>query len=95
MPEEFEDPKQCEKAMEEHETKMTKFIDKREKEIRARLDSGEMPPGVTGLIPDGSTKVRLALGWAKSLKIVQTISYNNSIVVRNLQEARCWILLKH
>ena len=35
--------------------------------IRAKLDSGEIPPGVTGLIPDGNTKLA-GVGWVKSLK---------------------------
>ena len=36
---------------------MEKFTKKREEAIRVSLDTGEMPAGVTGLIPDGSTKV--------------------------------------
>ena len=53
--------------------------------IRATLDSGEMPPGVTGLIPDGSTKV----SWRWEGQVFEESTddiLNNSIVVRNLQE---------
>ena len=45
-----------------------------------------MPPGVTGLIPDGSTKV----DWRWMGEVFEESSdeiLQNSIVVRNLQEA--------
>ena len=44
-----------------------------------------MPEGVVGLIPDGSTKVDWR--WmGESLKMTHKTYFNNSIVVRNLQE---------
>ena len=62
-----------------------KFTDTRNKAIRATLEAGEMPDGVTGLIPDGSTKV--AWRWMGDIfeDDAQDV-LNNSIVVRNLQE---------
>ena len=61
------------------------FTRKREDAIRATLDSGEMPPGVTGLIPDGSTKVEWR--WMGEVFEENTDDIlNQSIVVRNLQE---------
>jgi len=64
---------------------MQKFTQKREEAIRATLDTGEMPPGVTGLIPDGSTKV----AWRWEGEVFEESKddiLNSSIVVRNLQE---------
>ena len=85
LPEEFEDPKDFEKAMEKFENSYKRFINKRDKEIRDKLDKGEMPPGVTGLVPDGSTKV--AWRWMGEVFEDSTDDIlNNSIVVRNLQE---------
>ena len=54
--------------------------------LSATLETGEMPPGVTGLIPDGSTKV----DWRWMGEVFEESSdeiLQNSIVVRNLQEA--------
>ena len=56
--------------------------------IRATLDSGEMPPGVTGLIPDGSNKSQLGVGKVEVFEESTDDILNNSIVVRNLQELR-------
>ena len=49
------------------------------------IEAGTMPEGVTGLIPDGSTKV--AWRWMGDIfeDDAQDV-LNNSIVVRNLQE---------
>ena len=85
LPEEFPTPEEYEKAAADHVKSMEKFTAKREEEIRARLDSGEMPPGVIGLIPDGSTLVR----WRWTGEVFEESTddiLNNSIVVRNLQE---------
>jgi hypothetical protein len=85
LQEEFEDPKEFAAAQEKYTAAMQKFIQKREQEIRATLDSGVMPPGVTGLVPDGSTKV----DWRWMGDIFEDDAQdilNNSIVVRNLQE---------
>ena len=57
----------------------------RDETIRATLESGEMPPGVIGLVPDGSTKVT----WRWMGEVFEDGTddiLNNSIVVRNLQE---------
>ncbi len=64
---------------------MAKFTKQRDELLRATLESGEMPPGVTGLVPDGSSKV----SWRWTGEVFEEQSQdilNNSIVVRNLQE---------
>ena len=71
--------------MEKYQKSMERFIKKREESIRATLESGEMPPGVVGLVPDGSTKV----SWRWMGEVFEDGTddiLNNSIVVRNLQE---------
>ena len=83
--EDFEDPEEFQKAQEKSITDMQKFTQKREEAIRATLDTGEMPSGVTGLIPDGSTKV----AWRWEGEVFEESKddiLNSSIVVRNLQE---------
>ena len=83
--EDFEDPEEFEKAQEKSIADMQKFTQKREEAIRASLDTGEMPPGITGLIPDGSTKV----AWRWEGEVFEESKddiLNSSIVVRNLQE---------
>ncbi len=85
LQEEFEDPKEYEKAMEKYDKAMTRFVNKREDEMRAKLDKGEIPRGVTGLVPDGSSKV----SWRWMGEVFEDSTddiLNNSIVVRNLQE---------
>jgi hypothetical protein len=60
LPEEFNGPdeKAFGAAMEKYQKAITNvLLRKREESIRATLESGEMPPGVVGLVPDGSTKV--------------------------------------
>ena len=86
LPEEFEgDVKAYEAAAEKYEKAMARFVKKRDEGIRATLETGEMPPGVIGLIPDGSTKV--SWRWMGDVFEEQTDDIlNNSIVVRNLQE---------
>ena len=85
LPEEFEDEKEYAAAEEKYVKQMETFTRKREEAIRATLDSGEMPPGVTGLIPDGSTKVEWR--WMGEVFEENTDDIlNQSIVVRNLQE---------
>ena len=86
LPEEFgEDFKAYEAAMEKYNKAISRFIKKREEEIRATLETGEMPEGVVGLIPDGSTKV--SWRWMGDVFEEGTDDIlNNSIVVRNLQE---------
>ena len=85
LPEDYEDEKEFEAAGDKYVKAMDKFVLKREEAIRATLDSGEMPPGVIGLIPDGSTKVEWR--WMGEVFEENTDDIlNQSIVVRNLQE---------
>ena len=51
------DQEAYEKENEKFMKAMQKYMQTRTEEMRARLDSGEIPPGVTGLIPDGDTQV--------------------------------------
>ena len=72
-------------ATENYNTAATQFAAIREQELRARLEAGEIPPGVVGLIPDGSSKV----AWRFTGEVFEESTddiLNNSIVVRNLQE---------
>ena len=85
LPEEFEEEGEFEKAMAKYEKDFEKFVVKRDTELRAKLDAGDIPPNVTGLIPDGSTKV----SWRWKGEVFEESTddiLNNSIVVRNLQE---------
>ena len=86
LQEEFEaNPEEFEKAMVKYQKAIQKYFDQREKAFRATLETGQMPPGVTGLIPDGSTKV--SWRWLGEVFEEDTQDIlNNSIVVRNLQE---------
>ena len=85
LPEEYEDPAEFEEVMQKYENSYKRFVTKRDKEMRAKLDKGDIPPGVTGLVPDGSTKV----SWRWMGEVFEESTddiLNNSIVVRNLQE---------
>jgi hypothetical protein len=65
---------------------MATFEKKKANLLSVTLESGEMPPGVTGLIPDGSTKI----DWRWMGQVFEDSAdeiLQNSIVVRNLQEA--------
>ena len=86
LPEEFgTDFEAFEKASLKYNKDIVTFTQKREEAVRATLDSGEMPQGVVGLIPDGSTKVNWR--WEGDVFEEGTDDIlNNSIVVRNLQE---------
>ena len=84
--EDFQDPKEFEAANEKFIKQMQTFEKKKNAALSATLETGEMPPGVTGLIPDGSTKV----SWRWMGQVFEDSSdeiLQNSIVVRNLQEA--------
>jgi len=84
--EEFQDPAEFEKANEKYMKQLATFEKKKQEALRATLESGNMPPGVTGLVPDGSTKV----DWRWMGEVFEDSSdeiLQNSIVVRNLQEA--------
>ena len=86
LPEDYkENPEEFQVALESYKGAMSTFETKREEELSAKLEAGEIPPGVTGLIPDGSTKI----SWRYQGEIFEDDSQdilNNSIVVRNLQE---------
>ncbi len=72
-------------ALMQYQEDNAKFIEERDATIRATLESGDMPPGVIGLVPDGSTKVT----WRWMGEVFEDGTddiLNNSIVVRNLQE---------
>ena len=86
LPEDFgEDLDSYEKAAVKYGKDLKKFTLERDEALRATLDTGEIPPGVTGLIPDGNTKV----SWRWMGEVFEESTddiLNNSIVVRNLQE---------
>ena len=84
--EEFQDPMEFQAANDKYMKDIQKFERKKQEALRATLESGDMPPGVTGLVPDGSTKV----DWRWMGEVFEDSSdeiLQNSIVVRNLQEA--------
>ena len=86
LQEDFQDPKEYEAANEKFLKQMQTFERKKNETLRVTLETGEMPNGVTGLIPDGSTKV----DWRWMGEVFEDTSdeiLQNSIVVRNLQEA--------
>ena len=86
LQEDFQDPKEFELANEKFFKKMQAFERKKNELLGVTLESGEMPNGVTGLIPDGSTKI----SWRWMGEVFEDTSdeiLQNSIVVRNLQEA--------
>ena len=86
LQEDFEDPALYEQANEIYMQQMQQFEQTRQELLSATLETGDMPPGVTGLIPDGSTKV----DWRWMGEVFEDSSdeiLQNSIVVRNLQEA--------
>ena len=85
LPEDFETPEEYEIANDQFTGDYQDYVTARDDELRATLDSGEIPPGVTGLIPDGSTTV----SWRWMGEVFEESTddiLNNSIVVRNLQE---------
>ena len=85
LQEDYENPEEFEKAKEKYDKEIQIFVEKREAELRARLEAGELPPGITGLIPDGSNKV----AWRWEGQVFEDSPddiLQHSIVVRNLQE---------
>ena len=86
LPEDFGgDMDAYEKASIKYTKEYEKFVTKRDETLRVTLDGGDIPPGVTGLIPDGNTKV----SWRWMGEVFEESTddiLNNSIVVRNLQE---------
>ena len=86
LQEDFPDPAMYAEANEIYLQQFQQFEATRQQLLSATLETGEMPPGVTGLIPDGSTKV----DWRWMGEVFEESSdeiLQNSIVVRNLQEA--------
>ena len=86
LQEDFPDPMAYQVANEEYMAAFQQYEQSRNQLLSATLETGEMPPGVTGLIPDGSTKV----AWRWMGEVFEESSdeiLQNSIVVRNLQEA--------
>ena len=86
LQEDFQDPKEYEAANEKFLKQYAAYEKKKTNLLSVTLESGEMPPGVTGLIPDGSTKV----DWRWMGQVFEDSAdeiLQNSIVVRNLQEA--------
>tara|TARA_B100001778_G_scaffold112512_2_gene92136 strand:+ start:5142 stop:7373 length:2232 start_codon:yes stop_codon:yes gene_type:complete len=85
LPENFATPVEYEEAMLAYNEQQVKFLATRDEMFRVKLEAGEIPPGVTGLIPDGNTKV----SWRWTGQVFEDDSNDvlqNSIVVRNLQE---------
>ena len=85
LPEDYQDPEEYEKENEKYLKKYQKFVAERDEALRVTLDGGDIPPGVTGLIPDGNNKV----SWRWMGEVFEESTddiLNNSIVVRNLQE---------
>ena len=86
LPEEFpDDAEGFAQEYAKYEKKNQTFIQKREESIRVTLESGNMPIGVVGLIPDGSSKV----SWRWMGQVFEDSPddvLQHSIVVRNLQE---------
>jgi len=86
LPEDFEGKEAAlEVAQEEYKKSIKLYAETRSQLIRDTLETGNIPPGVVGLIPDGSTKV----AWRWQGEVFEASPddiLNNSIVVRNLQE---------
>ena len=87
LEEEFEgqEPEAYQKAMFQYMELNKQFLINRKTLLDASIEAGQIPDGVIGLIPDGSTTV----SWRWTGDIFEEDSQgilNNSIVVRNLQE---------
>ena len=86
LEEDFEgDEEAFQLASQQYNELAQKFVQDRDELIRVKLEEGDVPPGVVGLIPDGNAKV--AWRWTGEVFEESTDDIlNNSIVVRNLQE---------
>ena len=85
LEENFDDMEAYEEAQRVYQDAYRKYLDDRSQLFSASMETGQIPPGVTGLIPDGNSKV----SWRYTGDIFEEDSQgilNNSIVVRNLQE---------
>ena len=83
--EQFESEEEYAGALAEYQVLQARFLQQRDEQFRATLEAGNIPPGVTGLIPDGSSKV----SWRWMGDVFEESSddiLQHSIVVRNLQE---------
>ena len=83
--EEFEDEEQQAKAEAKYDKLKTAWDDAVSEAIIQIKETGEMPPGVVGLIPDGDTKCLWRFMGQVFEDSPQDI-LNNSMVCRNLQE---------
>ena len=85
LQENYETPEEYSDAQAAYEVSMKDYLKQRKTLFDASMESGQIPQGVTGLIPDGNSKVN----WRYTGDIFEEDSQgilNNSIVVRNLQE---------
>ena len=85
LPEDFPTEEEYEIEKANYDQLKVEFRKNRDETLRAKLESGEIPPNVTGLVPDGSTRV----SWRWMGEVFEESTddiLNNSIVVRNLQE---------
>ena len=85
LPEDYDLDEEYQQQKAEYDKLYLDFRQKRDQLLRAKLESGEIPPNVTGLVPDGSTRV----SWRWMGEVFEESTddiLNNSIVVRNLQE---------
>ena len=85
LQENFEDPMEYAAAEAVYMDAQKLYLEQRAQLFNASIESGQIPNGVVGLIPDGSSKV----SWRWTGDIFEEDSQgilNNSIVVRNLQE---------
>ena len=81
----YEIPEEYTAALIEYQENLTSYLDQRAELFDASMETGQIPVGVTGLIPDGNSRV----SWRWTGDIFEEDSQgilNNSIVVRNLQE---------
>ena len=85
LKEQFPSEEEYEAAEIQYQIDQKEYLDQRAQLFSASIEAGQIPEGVTGLIPDGSSKVN----WRWTGEIFEEDSQgilNNSIVVRNLQE---------
>ena len=85
LQENYQTPEEYEEALAIYQTSYKEYLDNRAQLFSASIEAGQIPQGVTGLIPDGNSKVN----WRYTGDIFEEDSQgilNNSIVVRNLQE---------
>ena len=85
LEEEFDDLVLFQEAENTYALELQQYTVTKDKLLSASIESGNIPNGVIGLIPDGSDKVN----WRWTGEIFEEDSQgilNNSIVVRNLQE---------